>query len=146
MYFHIDESGNTGNNLFDPEQQILSYGLISSRLNVDALGMALHSRMLGALQVEALHAANLGMERLDSIAPLLIDLQKKIAFDFDYYFIDKPTYALVQFFEAVYDAGLDEAVAWLHYWTPMRFLLIKLLGEIMDEDLLRRSWSLSSEK
>lgn len=40
-------------------------------------------------------------------------------FDFDYYFIEKPDYALVLFFDAVFDAGLNEAVKWDVYWTPM---------------------------
>lgn len=146
MFFHIDESGNTGNNLFDPAQPILSYGLLSSKTNVDALGQRLHKAMLGQLGVESLHAADLGVDRVEAIAPLLIDLQEKMSFEFDYYFIEKPTYALVQFFEAVYDAGLNEAVAWIHYWTPMRFFLISLLHSLIDEALLRRSWSLSSEK
>lgn len=146
MFFHIDESGNTGNNLFDSAQPILSYGLLSSRANVDELGVQQHRDMLGLLQVDALHAAELGVARLESIAPLLIELQKKMRFDFDYYYLDKRVYALVQFFEAVYDAGLNDAVAWVHYWTPMRFFLIGLLLNFMDEELLRRSWSLSSEK
>jgi hypothetical protein len=146
MFFHIDESGNTGNNLFDLAQPTLSYGLLSSRTNVDVRGVQLHCAMLTTLKVEVLHAADLGVERIESIAPLLIELQRKMDFEFDYYFLDKSTYALVQFFEAVYDAGLNDAVAWMHYWTPMRFFLIGLLREFMDEALLCRSWSLSSER
>ena len=146
MFFHIDESGNTGNNLFDAAQPTISYGLLSSSTNVDALGINLHRLMLSKLGVDSLHGTELGLDRIEQIAPLLIDLQEKMKFSFDYYFIDKSTYALVQFFEAVYDAGLNEAVAWMHYWTPMRFFLIGLLSQILDEALLRRSWSLSSEK
>ena len=146
MFFHIDESGNTGNGLFDAAQPVLSYGLLSSCTNVDALGVELHRAMLAKLGVEALHAADLGSRRIETIAPILIQLQNKMNFSFDYYFMHKPTYALVQFFEAVYDAGLNEAVAWMHYWTPMRFFLIGALGELMDEALLRRSWSLSTER
>lgn len=146
MYFHVDESGNTGNNLFDSAQPTLSYGVLSSRGSVDELGISLYHAMLSKLGVASLHAAELGIERIDSIVPLLTDLHERMDFSFDYYFIEKPTYALVQFFEAVYDAGLNEAVNWSHYWTPMRFLLIGALGELLDEDFLRRSWSLSSEK
>ena len=146
MYFHVDESGNTGNNLFDASQPILSYGLLSSRDNVDVAGVEAFNAMRSKLGVDSLHAANLGIDRIESIAPLLVSLHETMAFQFDYYFINKPTYALVQFFEAVYDAGLNEAVAWMHYWTPIRFYLIGVLGEILDEDFLRKSWSLSSER
>lgn len=146
MYFHVDESGNTGNNLFDSAQPTLSYGVLTSRRNVDEIGIEIHKAMLSSLGVDSLHAAQLGIERIDSIVPLLTELHVQMDFNFDYYFIEKPTYALVQFFEAVYDAGLNDAVEWNHYWTPMRFLLIGALGELLDEEFLRRSWSLSSEK
>jgi hypothetical protein len=146
MYFHVDESGNTGNNLFDSAQPTLSYGVLSSLGNVDELGAGIHRAVLSSLGVESLHAAELGMERIDSIVPLLTELHVQMDFNFDYYFIEKPTYALVQFFEAVYDAGLNDAVEWNHYWTPMRFLLIGALGELLDEPFLRRSWSLSCER
>lgn len=61
MFFNIDESGNTGNNLFDPNQPQLSYGLISSKINVDVLGQPYHKRMLKTLGVNCLHANALGV-------------------------------------------------------------------------------------
>ena len=83
MFFHVDESGNTGNNLFDVAQPTLSYGLLSSRSNVDVLGVEIHSAMLASLGVDTLHAAELGVDRIESIAPLLIALHEKMAFNFD---------------------------------------------------------------
>lgn len=35
MYFYIDESGNSGINLFDLEQPYLYYGILSSQFNID---------------------------------------------------------------------------------------------------------------
>ena len=64
MFFHVDESGNTGNNLFDVAQPTLSYGLLSSRSNVDVLGVEIHSAMLASLGVDALHAAELGLSKI----------------------------------------------------------------------------------
>lgn len=146
MYFHVDESGNTGNNLFDPNQTRLSYGLLSSRTNVDALGHAIHRKMLRAVGGESLHANALGVEKLTLITPLLLELQNKIKFDFDYYFIDKPTYALVLLFDAIFDAGLNEAVKWDTYWTPLRFMLIHKLDSLLDEPLLKEAWRLCIHK
>ena len=67
MFFHVDESGNTGNNLFDAAQPTISYGLLSSRTNVDALGTRLHSLMLAKLGVDSLHGAELGAERIEAM-------------------------------------------------------------------------------
>ncbi|AIF48199.1 DUF3800 domain-containing protein [Dyella japonica] len=146
MYFHIDESGNTGNNLFDPNQPRLSYGLLASATNVDARGQALHARMLKTLGEPTLHANVLGVERLTRIAPLLAELQTKMQFTMDYYFIQKPVYALVLLFDAVFDAGLNKAVKWDSYWTPLRFVLIHKLASIVSDDLLEEGWRLCTHK
>lgn len=146
MFFHIDESGNTGNNLFDANQPRLSYGLLSSLRNVDALSKSLHRKIQSVIGSDLIHANVLGVGGLTEIAPYLIQIQKKMRFDFDYYFVEKTTYALVSFFEAVFDAGLNDAVKWEMYWTPMRFMLIHKLAILFDESLLRRSWDLCTTK
>jgi len=137
MFFHIDESGNTGNNLFDSEQPRLSYGVLSSLRNVDALCTSIHKQIQHEIGDDQIHANQLGIGGLVKIAPHLIEIQKKMKFDFDYYFIEKLDYALVLFFDAVFDAGLNEAVKWDIYWTPMRYLIIHKLAALFDEELLR---------
>lgn len=146
MFFHIDESGNTGNNLFDEAQPRLSYGVLSSKRNVDALCVSMHRKILKEIGQPQIHANELGFGGLVKIADHLIELQEKMEFDFDYYFIEKPDYALVLFFDAVFDAGLNEAVKWDVYWTPMRYLIIHKLSILFDENLLRESWRLCIEK
>ncbi|TDP30757.1 hypothetical protein DEU29_11540 [Idiomarina aquatica] len=146
MYFHIDESGNTGNNLFDANQPVLSYGVLSCRTNVDALCYALHKQILELIDDDQIHANVLGVGGLVRIAPLLMQIQSKMKFDFDYYFIHKPTFALVTFFDAVFDAGLNEAVKWEWYWTPLRYLLIRNLTQLIDAKLLMESWRLCTVK
>ena len=146
MFFHIDESGNTGNNLFDFAQPRLSYGVLSSLRNVDALCTRLHAKIQREIDDDQIHANKLGIAGLVEIAPHLVEIQKKMKFDFDYYFIEKLDYALVIFFDAVFDAGLNEAVKWDVYWTPMRYLVIHKLSLLFDEGLLRESWRLCTAK
>lgn len=142
MFFHIDESGNTGNSLFDANQPRLSYGLLSSKRNVDLLGDRLHRRMIDKVGMKELHANDLGVAKLTPIVPDLYALHRKMQFEFGYYFIEKPTFALVMLFEAVFDAGLNSAVPWVSYWTPMRFLLINALHSLVDRRLLEQAWAL----
>ena len=146
MFFHIDESGNTGLNLFDKDQRRLSYGVLCSRLNVDALGASTHKQMTKRLGVSALHANELGVSGILKIADQLYALQKKFRFSFDYYHVDKPAYALVLLFDAVFDAGLNRAVKWDLYWTPMRFPAILNLARLVDEELLKEAWALYTLK
>lgn len=146
MFFHIDESGNTGNNLFDPHQPRLGYGVLSANTNVDARGVALHRRMLQKLGVDCLHANQLKVSGLEEISTELRALQDKMQFDFDYYFIEKVDYALVIFFDAVFDAGLNEAVKWEWYWTHLRYPLILNLSLLFDEEQLREAWTLCTHR
>lgn len=146
MFFHIDEAGNTGNNLFDLNQPRLSYGVLSSVRNVDALCMGTYRQIQKETGDAQIHANQLGLKGLAKIAPLLVDIQRKMQFDFDYYFIEKMDYALVLFFDVVFDAGLNEAVKWDTYWTPMRYIIIHKLASLFDESLLRESWRLCTER
>lgn len=41
MFFYVDESGHTGPNLFDENQPILYYGVLSSKINLDAAAESL---------------------------------------------------------------------------------------------------------
>ena len=146
MFFHIDESGNTGMNLFDANQRRLSYGVLSSRLNVDALGKRAHREMAERLGVSSLHANEMGVGGLAKIEDVLHALQKRFRFGFDYYYIDKPVHALVVLFDAVFDAGINDAVKWDLYWTPLRFVAITNLARIVDEGLLKEAWGLCTAR
>ena len=76
MFFHVDEPGNTGNDLFDVARPTLSHGLLSSRGNVGVLGVEIHIAVLSSPGVDSLHAAELGVERIESTAPLLVPLHE----------------------------------------------------------------------
>lgn len=142
MFLHIDESGNTGNNLFDQNQPVLSYGVLSSRWDVDAHAEKQHRAILETLGTDSIHANQLGSVGLERIAQQLIELHEQYRFSFDYYFIDKPSFTVVTFFNAVFDAGINPAMKWDWYWTPLRFPLLGVLSEILDEELRRESWRL----
>lgn len=40
MHFYVDETGQTGRNLFDKTQPVLSYGVLSSDANLDKVAEA----------------------------------------------------------------------------------------------------------
>jgi hypothetical protein len=77
-----------------------------------------------------------------AISEALIELQERFNFKFDYYFIHKQSYAAVMLFDAVFDAGMNEAVKWEWYWTPLRFPVVIALSMIADEAALREAWAL----
>ncbi|MFK3845539.1 DUF3800 domain-containing protein [Stenotrophomonas sp. NPDC078853] len=146
MYFYVDESGNTGNDLFNLDQPILGYGVVSTVHNLDQAGSQLHREMLAMADRTDLHAKNMRSAGIQAIAPLLIKLHDDLELAFDFYFIEKRTLAVVLFFDAVYDAGLNPAVMWHNYWTPLRFLIVEGLSDVMDESLLRSAWDLCTSR
>ena len=142
MFFFIDESGNTGNNLFDPSQPVLCYGTLSSKLNPDVLAKLDHAAMLRKLDVTCLHANEVGLTRLTVIAPDLIRLQDRFDFRFDYWYLHKPTYALLLLFDAIFDEERNAALKWDNDRAPLALPAFHNFCRLCDEDLLKKAWSL----
>lgn len=142
MFFYIDESGNSGNNLFDRDQPVLSYGVLSCESNIDEQAREVFAEMLKKVSQPSLHASKLKFDGLRPIATDLLSLHERLRLGFDFYFIEKRTYALVAFFNAVFDQGVNEAVPWLWYWTPLRFPLVASLHALVDDSILREAWDL----
>ncbi len=141
MYFYVDESGHTGPNLFDESQPILYYGVLSSKINLDAAAENEVKSMRKKLGVSRLHASELGNGRLIEIAKDIVALRKKYDIRFDIYRIAKVDHAVISFFDQVFDSGVNPAVPWTSYWTPLRYILLVKLASLFDEDLLKAAWA-----
>lgn len=141
MHFYIDESGHTGPNLFDPAQPMLYYGVLSSKVNVDVLAEDRLKRLRTQLGVEKLHAAELGNGRLVQVVDPLYELQSRLDLRFDIYRVAKPDHAIISFFDQVFDQGMNPAVTWTGYWTPLRYILLGKLASLFDERLAELAWT-----
>jgi len=141
MFFYVDESGHTGANLFDEAQPKLYYGLLSSAVNLDYVAESRLESMRRKLGVDRLHAAQLGNGRLAQIADGLIDIQKRFRLRFDLYRVAKPDHAVICFFDQVFDQGMNPAITWTGYWTPLRYVLLLKLASLFDEELAKRAWA-----
>ena len=146
MYFYTDESGNTGLNLFDESQPALYYGLLSCPWNLDEVAEPFLERFRQHFGVERLHAAELGVARLDTIGPAVGQVIERFGIKFDFYSINKVDYALIQFFDQVFDQGLNPTVGWFHYWTPLRYALLFKVAYLFDEALIKASWAARIER
>ncbi|BBA32823.1 uncharacterized protein sS8_0858 [Methylocaldum marinum] len=141
MYFYVDESGHTGTNLFDENQPILYYGVLSSRVNIDVLAENTLSSLRKRLGVKRLHANELGNAGIAQISTEIYNLQKRYDLRFDIYRVAKADHALISFFDQVFDQGLNPAITWSGYWTPMRYVLLLKLAYLFDEETLKKAWS-----
>jgi len=140
MHFYVDESGHTGANLFDGNQPTLYYGVLSSKLNVDAIAEPSLKEMRKAVGVDRLHAHVLRNDGLVKILPSLVKLQRQLDFKFDLYRVVKPDHAVICFFDQVFDSGVNPAMTWTGYWTPLRYVALIKIAHLFDESLARTAW------
>lgn len=146
MYFYVDESGNTGNHLFDPAQPSLHYGVLGCRKNLDIVAAPMLQRLRAGLGVAHLHANELGVGRLIDVAREFTAFQKRHDVRFQFYSVTKTDHAVISFFDQVFDAGVNDAVPWDHYWTPLRYVLLMKVSVLFDDDLRRRAWAARLEQ
>lgn len=140
MHFYVDETGHTGPNLFDRTQPVLSYGVLSSPDDLDKVAEAELASLRKKLNVQRLHAAELGMYRLDEVIDTLLVLQKKHRIRFDVWQVVKRDHAIISFFDQVFDQGLNPVVPWSAYWTPLRYPLLLNLANLFDDELAEKAW------
>lgn len=140
MHFYVDETGQTGRNLFDKTQPVLSYGVLSSDANLDKVAEADLAVLRKTLGVERLHAAELGLHRLSDLVDTLLVLQKKHRIRFDIWQVVKRDHAIISFFDQVFDQGMNPAVPWSAYWTPLRYPLLLNLSNLFDDALAEKAW------
>ncbi|TGP85619.1 MULTISPECIES: DUF3800 domain-containing protein [unclassified Mesorhizobium] len=146
MYCYVDESGNTGLELFDPNQPTLYYGLLSAPANLDIVAEPLLKELRKNLGVKRLHANELGVARLTTVAESLTRFSKKNDLRFSMLKVRKPDHALICFFDQVFDSGLNKAVSWHHYFTPLRYPLLFKVAYLFDEPLAKEAWKARREK
>ncbi len=146
MHFYIDESGHTGPNLFDPAQPMLYYGVLSCPINADVVAEDTLKLLRKKAGVPRLHAAELGNGGLIPLVEDLLTLQKRLNLRFDLYRVSKPDHSIISFFDQVFDVGLNPAVTWTGYWTPLRYVLLLKLATLFDEDLARQAWDARLER
>ncbi len=141
MFAYIDETGNTGKNLFDSEQPTFTYGVLITRIDFDAAYSDLMSGLAQYVGQDSLHASELGIKRLEPIAQKLL----KILVDSDAYTsfsrVIKSGLAIMKLVDVVFDSGENLAVPWHVYNVrPLRSFIVLKVAYILNEDLLMRFW------
>ncbi|EFO33312.1 hypothetical protein TRICHSKD4_1321 [Roseibium sp. TrichSKD4] len=146
MFCFVDESGNTGLELFDANQPSLYYGVLCTQTNLDLVAEPLLKKLRKQMGVDRLHANHLGVARLTEIAKPLIAFSKKKDLRFSFFKVSKPDHALISFFDQVFDSGMNDAVPWHHYFTPLRYVLLFKVAFLFDDDLAKTAWNARREK
>ena len=146
MYCFVDESGNTGSNLFDDKQPMLYYGVITCKVNLDIVAKPMLEGLKGKLKVDRLHANELGVARLSKVASTIAKFSTKRDVRFSFYKVSKPDYAIISFFDQVFDSGINSAIPWHLYFTPLRYALLFNVRHLFDRATAERAWAARQER
>ena len=92
------------------------------------------------LNVDRIHASQLGNGELVKIAPFLRQLAIDLDIRFDLHTVYKPDHAIIQFFDQTFDQGVNPAVSCTGYWTPLRYQLLLKLSQLFDENMAKEAW------
>lgn len=130
MHYYVDETGHTGPNLFDRTP------VLSSPDDLDKVAEADLAALREKLGVQRLHAAELGMHRLNEVVGTLLVLQKKQLIRFDILQVVKLDHAIISFF----DQEMNPAVPRVAYWPTFRYPRLLNLASLFDYELAEKAW------
>jgi hypothetical protein len=141
MFAFVDETGNTGHNIFDPAQPQFVTAALVTRANFDALYAGTIAELATSVGVKALHANVMGLEKLEAIAPKLQHLLKKADARFVLSVVEKRYLAVTKIIDYIFDSGENLAVRWQSYnIRPLRLLLVFKVAHLVDVPLAQEFW------
>ncbi len=147
MYAYVDETGNTGPNIFDPEQPIFMTAALITKTNFDLVHKNDIARIAKKIGETEIHANIVGMERIEDIANDLLALFKRCDARFFVSRIEKRYLATTKFVDTLFDSYENKAVPWHVYnMRPMRLLLVFKVASVLTEDTAKKFWSSMLEK
>jgi hypothetical protein len=141
MFAYVDETGNTGGNLFDPEQPwFVTIGLMT-KANFDILERTLFQAHDANGETD-FHANEVGFEKIERIAPRLLAVSKKRDARFFISRVEKLYLATAKVIDTVFDSYENKAVPWHVYnLRPLKLILLfKLVHYVLDENMVKLFW------
>lgn len=141
LYAYVDETGNTGKNIFDEAQPDFYTAALVTRGDFDLrFGDAVRG-IAASIGVQALHANELGAGRLEAIAPALLSLLGRANAQFFISRVEKKYLLATKATDVLLDSGENAAVAWHAYnIKPMKILLAFKMSAILNDSTSRKFW------
>jgi hypothetical protein len=141
IYAYIDESGNTGKNIFDPAQPNYYTAAVVSKGDFDAAYGERIKAIAQKVGATAIHANELGLGRLEVVAGDLYALLKASNAHFFVSRVEKTYLLATKMFDVLFDSGENAAVAWHTYNVrPLKIMLAFKLAAVIDNEIAREFW------
>lgn len=143
MYAFVDETGNTGSNVFDEAQPDFFTGALVTKANFDVL----HNRTIRAIcrrnGFDSLHASVLGFGPIEHAAPEILRLLKKVDARFFISRVEKRYLVATKLYDTFFDSGENPAASWVAYnIRPLKLILCFKVATLMTDEIAREFWAM----
>ena len=139
---YIDESGNTGLNLFDPAQPNFLHVAMTSPVDFDEVFRARVDDIASSARVDYLHASEMGQESVEMIAQDLSELVQFSQIRFHFAYVVKSDAAVAKFYDALFDSGENPAASVIGYNSRLlRLGLLLQFATLVTPDDAELFWN-----
>lgn len=136
---HIDESGNSGLELFSGDDYFICCGMLTNK-------GAFHRTSLEHIRTrikEPLHGSKLGLKKLEGIADDLLQIFQSVRPFFIVSFVEKPYFCAMKLWDCIFDAAHNPGVTGIHIsMAPLRFVGMAKFCRIVPRDQLKTFWQI----
>ncbi|MCO8018228.1 DUF3800 domain-containing protein [Brevundimonas diminuta] len=141
LFAYVDESGNTGKNIFDIAQPDFFTAALVSKGDFDLIWGPRVVAVAKKTGGSAIHANELGLGRLEAVADDLLDILIDAQANFFVSRVEKRYLLATKMFDVLFDSGENAAVAWHNYnFRPLKIMLAFKLAHAIDEEVAREFW------
>jgi hypothetical protein len=139
IYAYVDESGNTGKNIFDQAQPNFFTAALVVRGDFDSIWGERVKGIAREVGAEAIHANKLGLGGLEKIADKLHILLRGAKANFFISRVEKRYLLATKMFDVLFDSGENAGIAWHNYnIRPLKIMMAFKLAGIINEDIRTR--------
>lgn len=147
MFVFVDETGNTGKNLFDEAQPNFLTAALVTRTNFDVLHARNVRRIALSVSADKLHASELGFEGVEAIAEPLLKLFKRVDARFFISRVEKKYLLATKVVDHIFDSGENPSVPWHVYnIRQLRLMLVFKISVLLNETLATFFWDCLMER
>ncbi len=105
MYAYVDETGNTGNRIFDLDQPLFITAAMMTRANFDAVQKAAVAAIAKKAGVHELHANEMGVAKVEEIANDILKIVKVAQARFFLSRLEKRYLGATKVIDTYFDSG-----------------------------------------
>ncbi len=143
LYLYADETGNTGENLFDKSQPYFWNGVLISEFDFDKKYGKQVDKLCENLRVEELHANELGITRINSISRFLQNFVNQKGVKLHFVQIEKEFALKLKLFDYFFDPGINKGISLHHYaFRALRISLSLYFTHFIEEAQLKLFWQI----